>query len=296
MLAPSTATLTAALATFSLTSATCLIPNGLEPDALKETWPESVCVPQAEGNYHLSYSSSSLCVPSLSGGASMIGCSGEDGFQLFDWDCQLLGTYDRKFDNNCGAPYEIDHFPGKLITISNVMLNAADPYYTFNYDGREYKTEGNGLCSNRFTNAGLRAVAECRVGFAGPPPCTLQNIIESPPSLTTDDEALCTVQDAGNVQVTMETTDPPTVALYDSECQLVAFFRREHAPEYCPWPIKIEHLGEGREIYITKWDANQHVFAFDFRGRTYEGDFMKTKNDVDAGLGEYASKSGIYVL
>jgi hypothetical protein len=73
------ATFIAALAMASLTRATCLIPNGLKPDAPKETWPESVCVPQAEGNYHLSYSSSSLCVPSFSGGSPLAGCSGSDG-------------------------------------------------------------------------------------------------------------------------------------------------------------------------------------------------------------------------
>jgi hypothetical protein len=297
MFAPSMATLAAVLATIRLTSATCTIPNGLKPDAPKETWPESVCVAQAEGNYHLSYSSSSLCVPTLSGGSPLAGCSGKDGFKLFDWNCQLLGTYDRLFDNGCGAPYEIDYFPGKPITIRDVFLDEARPRFTFNYDGRDYKTDGDGFCSQRFTEAGLRAVAECRVGFAGPPPCTLQNIRDSPSSsVTTDDEALCTVQAPGNVQVTMETSDPSTVSFYDSECRLTAFFRREHAPEYCPWPIKIDALGEGRQILITKWDANQHVFAFDFRGRTYEGEFMKTKNEVEAGLGEYASKSGIYVL
>jgi hypothetical protein len=60
------ATFTAALAIASLTSATCLISNGLKPDAPKETWPESVCVPQAEGNYHRSYPSSSLSACRLS--------------------------------------------------------------------------------------------------------------------------------------------------------------------------------------------------------------------------------------
>lgn len=288
MLTSTMATFTAAMAVASLTSATCLIPNGLKSG--------SVCVPQAEGNYHLPYPSSSLCVPTFSGGSSLAGCSGSDGFQLFDWNCQLLGTYNSRFDNGCGAPYEIDYFPSKPITIFNVFLNAAEPRFTFNYDGRDYKIDSDGLCSNRFTSAGLRAIAECRVGFAGPPPCTLQNILDSPSSLTTDDEALCTVQAPGNVKVTMETSDPPTVSFYDSECRSVAFFRHEQAPEYCPWPIKIATLGGGRQILVTKWDANQHVFAFDFRGRTYEGELMKTRSEVEAGLGEYASKSGIYVL
>jgi hypothetical protein len=64
----------------SPTSATCIIHNSLKPDAPKKTWPESVCVPQAEGNYHLSYSSSSLCVLTFSGGSPLAGCSGSDGF------------------------------------------------------------------------------------------------------------------------------------------------------------------------------------------------------------------------
>lgn len=53
------------------------------------------------------------------------------------------------------------------------------------------------------------------------------------------------------------------------------------------------HLGAGKEIYVTKGDANKRVFAFDFGGRSYGSSFEKTQG---AGLGEYASKSGIYVL
>jgi hypothetical protein len=291
MLTHGIATLTMALATLSLTIATCVMPNGWTPKLAQVTWPHSLCVPQAEGNYHLSYSQDGLCLPTFGGST----CNGGKGFALFDWNCKLLGTYSPTANNNCGAPYEIDYFPDKPITIDNVRFDVADPRYEFNHDGRNYKTDGNGLCNQYFTE-GLRVVAECRVGFAGPPPCTLQNILPGPSSFITDDEALCTVQAPGNVQVTMETADPPTVSFYDSECHLVAFFRREQAPEYCPWPIKIDQLGEGKEVYITKWDANQHIFVFDFRDRTYDSNFMKTRNEVDAGLGEYASKSGIYVL
>lgn len=91
----------------------------------------------------------------------------------------------------------------------------------------------------------------------------------------------------------METADPPTIYIYDSECREAAFFRREIARDYCSWPIKIDYLGEARVILISKWDANQHVFAFDLRGKTYEAGFM---NDVRDGPGEYASKSGVYVM
>jgi hypothetical protein len=71
MLTSTMATFTAAIAMASLTSTTCLVPNGLKPDAPKETWPQSVCVPQAEGNYHLAYSSRSLCVLTFSGGSPL---------------------------------------------------------------------------------------------------------------------------------------------------------------------------------------------------------------------------------
>jgi hypothetical protein len=85
MLTSTMAAFTAAMAMASLASATCLIPNDLKPDAPKETWPESVCAPQADCNYHLSYSSSSLCLPTFSGGVALAGCSGSDGFGAL-WD------------------------------------------------------------------------------------------------------------------------------------------------------------------------------------------------------------------
>jgi hypothetical protein len=225
----------------------------------------------------------------------MAGCAGNGGFELFDWKCKRLGTYDPSDSgNDCGVPYQIDYFPGKPITIKSVWL-LSDMSYTFNYDGRDYSTKSNGLCGTH-TESGVVAVGECRVGFAGPPLCTLENVRSSPSVSITDDPALCTPQNAGNIQVTMETADPPTISIYDSECREVAYFRRETAPDYCPWPIKINYLGEGREISIWKWDANQHIFAFDFKGRTYEGGFEKTRNVVSDGLGEYASKAGVYVL
>ena len=295
MIAPSIAALAAALTMFRQTSATCLLQNQMKPGSESEAVTEGLCVRQAEGNYHLSFSSSSMCMPALAAGG-MSGCSGSPGWKLFDWNCKMLGEYDPGQDNDCGAPYEIHYFPGKPINIKHSWQSTYDPSYTFNYDGRDYSTKSNGLCGSRTQDLGLAVVGECRVGFAGPPPCTLKSVRDSPSGFITTDPALCTPQDAGNIQVTMETADPPTISIYDSECREVAFFRRESAPDHCSWPIKIDYLGEGRDITIPKWDANQHIFAFEFRGRTYEASFTKTLNDVRDGLGEYASRSGVYVL
>ncbi|GAB7324267.1 hypothetical protein MBLNU13_g08239t2 [Cladosporium sp. NU13] len=217
MLAPSIATLTAALTLSRLISVTCLLQNQMEPGSESEAVPEGLCVPQAKGNYHLSFSSSRI-------------------------------------------------------------------------------TKSNGLCGSRTQDPGLAIVGESRVGFAGPLPCMLKSVRDSPSGSVTTDPALRTPQNAGNIQYTMETADPPTISIYDSECREVALFRRETAPDYCPWPIKIDYLGEGRDMTIPKWDANQHIFAFEFRGRTYEAGFTKTLNDVRGGLREYASRSGVYVL
>ena len=84
----------------------------------------------------------------------------------------------------------------------------------------------------------------------------------------------------------MEIADPPTISIYGSECREVAFPRRESASKYYPWPIKIDHFGEGREIKIPKWDANQHIHDFELRLRTYEAGLMETLNDVHNRLGE----------
>ena len=301
MLAASIPALTAALMGFSLTSATCILKNERTPipvDLTPIPQPEgsNMCVPQAEGNYHLSYTTDTICVPTLSGANSMAGCSSGGGFYLYDWNCNIIGAYNPGLEDDCGIPYRIDYFPGKPITINNVWLSTERTSFGFDFDGRHYSTQSNGNCNNRMIDKGLRPVANCRVGFAGPPPCTLKNVRSSPSGSITEDSALCTKQADGNVQVTMETADPPTISIYDSECREVAFFRRDSAPDFCPWPIKIDHLGGGKEIYIKKWDANQRKFSFDFRGQTFEGNFEKTQNDVSAGLGEYASKSGIYVL
>lgn len=210
MLAPSIAALTAALAVVRLTSATCLLRNQLRPGS--EAALESLCVRQAEGNYHLSFSASSMCVPALAAGG-MNGCAGSRGWKLFDWNCKLLGEYDPGQDNNCAGPYKIDYFPGKPIDIKQSWKSVDNPSYTFNYDGRDYSTKSNGLCGTRTQDAGLAVITECRVGFAGPPPCVLKSVRDSPSGFITDDPALCTPQDAGNIQVTMETADPPTVSI-----------------------------------------------------------------------------------
>lgn len=81
MHAPILAALAAALAMFRLTGATCLLRNQMEPDP--EPVPEAMCVRQAEGNYHLSFRASSMCVPTLDVGGTS-GCAGGTGWKLFD--------------------------------------------------------------------------------------------------------------------------------------------------------------------------------------------------------------------
>ncbi|GAB7324268.1 hypothetical protein MBLNU13_g08239t1 [Cladosporium sp. NU13] len=252
----------------------------MEPGSESEAVPEGLCVPQAKGNYHLSFSSSRMCVPALAAGG-ISGCSGGPGWKLFDWNCKML---------------EIHYFPGKPINVKHSWQSTYNSSHTSNYDDCDYSTKSNGLCGSRTQDPGLAIVGESRVGFAGPLPCMLKSVRDSPSGSVTTDPALRTPQNAGNIQYTMETADPPTISIYDSECREVALFRRETAPDYCPWPIKIDYLGEGRDMTIPKWDANQHIFAFEFRGRTYEAGFTKTLNDVRGGLREYASRSGVYVL
>lgn len=234
MLASSMAAFLAALMMFSLSSATCIMKNGSTSKTTDGSPPEGVCVRQSEGSYHLSYSKNNVCVPTLkSGPDSMAGCSSGGTFKLFDWNCKQLGDYDPTGDSDCGVPYQIDYFPGKPITIKSVWLSEFDPSYRFNYDGRDYSTKANGRCGSRTASLELAVIGECRVGFAGPPPCTLENVRSRPSGFITDDPALCTPQEAGNVQVTMETADPPTISFYDSECREVAFFRRETASDFC---------------------------------------------------------------
>lgn len=294
MFAPKMAALIAASTMFSMINAGCIMANKMEPEDAEAQWPESMCVQQDEGYYHLSYSKRTFCIPIPNGADAMKGCGGGNGFELFDSNCKLLGSYDPGQTDNCGSPFQIDFFPGKPIVIDRVNLSADSPFYRFNYDGRTYDTKSNGLCNSH--PDGLTAVGECRVGFAGPPACTLENVLDSPSGLIFDDPALCTPQDTGNFTVTMETVDPPSISIYDHECRNVAFYRREAAPEYCPWPIKIDYFGEGKHILISKLDAKQKAFAFGYRDHTYENGFEKTQNDVDAGLGEYASKAEIYAL
>lgn len=295
MFAPKMAALIAASTMFGMINANCIMANGMKPEAAEAQWPESMCVKQAEGNYHLSYSISGICVPTMNGANAMAGCTDNGGFQLFDWNCKLLGSYDPGDEgNDCGVPYQIDYFPGKPIVIDNVWLDYAKTSYHFKYDGLDYTTKSNGACNNYAK--GLSGVGECRVSFAGPGPCTLENVMSSPSAFITHDPTLCTTQDEGNYYVTMETVDPPSISIYDHECRNVAFYRREAAPDYCPGLIKINYFGDDKKILISKLDAKERAFSFDYRDGTYESGFEKTQNDVAAGLGEYASKSSVYAL
>lgn len=124
----SIAALAAALTTFRLTSASCLLQNRMDPGSESEAVTKGLCVRQAEGNYHLSFSSSSVCVPALAAGG-MSGCSGGPGWKLFDWNCKLLGDYDPGQDKNCVAPYEIHYFPGKPVNINHSWQITYDPSF-----------------------------------------------------------------------------------------------------------------------------------------------------------------------
>lgn len=62
---------------------------------------------------------------------------------------------------------------------------------------------------------------------------------------------------------------PPIISVYDTECHEVALFCRKSVVTDCPLPVKIDPLGEGKDIMITKLDEAKREFAFEYGGRSY---------------------------
>lgn len=273
-----------ALLLFGLTNASCILHNKLDDleDLKADGIPAGLCTPGAgDGEYQFGMTVSEVSVPTFDSDNALAGITGSTGFVLFDSECVPLGAYGPDDEgNDCGVPYEIDYFPDRPVMVSSINWDVGNPSFGFDFDGTTYRSGGEecGGCSHYFTDGGLRPVQECKCSFyAGT--CTLQNIQDEPMEYPETKDALCTPQDSGNYQLSLDTRFS-TISLYDSECHSVATYRasEEERGPGCALPLKIDYFGDDKIImvrnmeldaYVEGFNTDSPAFTFEFNGRSY---------------------------
>lgn len=161
------ASLAALLSTFGLVSGDCLLHNQLGFNEGTVETRETLCTPQADGNYQLALEVSEVGVPTFDGDNAFAGVVGSDVFILYASDCTRLGVYSRGNEgNDCGVPYTIDFFGvDPPLSIYNVFFDVGAPRFSFDFLGESYSTSDSkcGGCGDM--SDGLRADVGCKCGF-----------------------------------------------------------------------------------------------------------------------------------
>ncbi|KAK3613737.1 hypothetical protein LTR56_027706 [Elasticomyces elasticus] len=280
MLSRNVVSLATALAIFDLTSATCVLHN--KPDDVEakiaEGVPDSLCTPGGDGEYQFAMVVSEAAVPA----PGNAGDAGDSGFTIFDPQCVPVAAYGLDGEGNeCGIPYEMDYIEGKPLVVNHISWGIGSPFYSFDFDGKNYNSghaECEG-CNTHYLAGGLQPVVQCKCGFyVGT--CTLDNALDEPMEYPETKDALCTPQESGNYQLSLDTRYS-VIGLYDSECHSVGQYRvgAEERSTACALPLKIDYFGADKiimvrhlngDVYADGWNADGNpAFTFEFNGRSY---------------------------
>ncbi|KAK5674070.1 hypothetical protein LTS10_013165 [Elasticomyces elasticus] len=217
--------------------------------------------------------------------ASAIGClrnAASGDLFIFDPQCVPVAAYGLDGEGNeCGIPYELDYIEGKPLVVKHIDWGVGGAFYSFDFDGKNYNSGHAecGGCNSYCTDLGLRPVVQCPCGFyVGT--CTLDNALDEPMEYPETKDALCTPQESGNYQLSLDTRYS-VIGLYDSECHSVGQYRvgAEERSTACALPLKIDYFGPDKiimvrhlngDVYADGWNADGNpAFTFEFNGRSY---------------------------
>ncbi|KAK5721134.1 hypothetical protein LTR15_007098 [Elasticomyces elasticus] len=280
MLSRNVVSFATALAIFDLTRATCVLHN--KPDDVEaqiaDGVPDSLCTPGGDGEYQFAMviTEAAIPAPSNSGNAA------NSGLFIFDPQCVPVAAYGVDGEGtDCAIPYELDYIEGKPLVVKHINWGIGSPFFSFDFDGQNHNS-GHAECAgcNSYSaDLGLRPVVQCKCGFyVGT--CTLDNALDEPMEYPETKDALCTPQESGNYQLSLDTRYS-VIGLYDSECHIVGQYRvgAEERSTACALPLKVDYFGADKiimvrhlngDVYADGWNADGNpAFTFEFNGRSY---------------------------
>ncbi|KAL4885230.1 hypothetical protein BJY04DRAFT_214567 [Aspergillus karnatakaensis] len=160
----------AGLALFSIPAtvlADCKLNNAITDDEKGNDDRQELCLAEGSNIWTFAIQISQVGVPTFDGDNAFAGITGTYAFVLYDDVCNRVGVYSADNEgNDCGVPYYIEESVlSDRLTITNVNLDVADPFFKISFSGSEYQTGQEGTeCVD--ISSGLRAEQACKVTFS----------------------------------------------------------------------------------------------------------------------------------